>query len=184
MRRRQHRRVQRDESGPKVNGRIRASRVQMVAEDGSRIGEFLLQDALQYARDQRLDLIEVAPNEQPPICKVADWGKVKYTRQKAAAKSRRNANQPSMKEVKVRPKTDDHDIDVKTRNAERFLLRGDRVKITVWFRGREHAHHEIGAAQCNRIFEGVQDIARVERQPHMDGRRMHMILAPDLRAAK
>jgi translation initiation factor IF-3 len=151
----------------------------MVDEDGKRLGEFLTADAVQFARDRGMDLIEVAPSERPPICKVGDWGKIKYARRKAAAASRKKQAQPSMKEVKVRPKTDDHDIEVKIRNAQRFLDRGDRVKITVWFRGREHAHHDIGAAQCHRIYEGVEEIARIERPPHMDGRRMHMILAPE-----
>lgn len=168
----------RDESGPRVNDRIRVPRVLLVDEEGKRLGEFLTRDAVQYAQDRGLDLVEVAPNESPPICKVTDWGKMKYARKKAANRGKKNATQPQMKEVKVRPKTDDHDLEVKTRSAERFLQRGDRVKITVWFRGREHAHHDIGAEQCHRIYEGVRDLARIERQPHMDGRRMHMILAP------
>ncbi|MCA9571976.1 MAG: translation initiation factor IF-3, partial [Myxococcales bacterium] len=117
----------RDESGPKVNERIRAPRVMVVDEEGHRLGEFLTRDALQLARDRGFDLVEVAPDGRPPICRLADWGKMKYTRKKSAAKSRRNATSSSMKEVKVRPKTDDHDIEVKTRNAERFLSRGDRV---------------------------------------------------------
>lgn len=178
MRRRHAARPMRDESGPRVNDRIRAPRVMLVDEDGKRLGEFLTPDAIQFARDHGTDLVEVAPGERPPICRLGDWGKMKYARQKAAAASRRKQVQSSMKEVKVRPKTDDHDIEVKIRNAQRFLDRGDRVKITVWFRGREHAHHDIGAAQCHRIYEGVEDLARIERPPHMDGRRMHMILAP------
>lgn len=165
-------------TGPRVNEAIRVPRVVVVDGEGKRLGEFLTRDAVQFARDQGVDLIEVAPGEKPPICKLGDWGRIKYQRSKAAAKSRARSSQPSMKEVKVRPKTDDHDIAVKTRNAQRFLDRGDRVKITVWFRGREHAHHDIGAAQCHRIYEGVSDIARIERPPHMEGRRMHMILAP------
>lgn len=178
MRRRRVRRPMRDESGPRVNDRIRVPRVVVVDEEGKRLGEFLTPDAIQFATDKGLDLVEVAPNEHPPICKIADWGKMKYTKKKATARGKKNAVQPQMKEVKVRPKTDDHDLEVKTRNAERFLQRGDRVKITVWFRGREHAHHDIGAEQCLRIYEGVQDLARIERHPHMEGRRMYMILAP------
>ncbi len=178
MRRRRTQRPMRDESGPRVNDRIRVPRVQVVDEEGKRLGEFLTADAVQLANDRGLDLVEVAPNERPPICKLTDWGKMKYARKKAAAVSKKNRSQPAMKEVKIRPKTDDHDIAVKTRNAQRFLERGDRVKVTVWFRGREHAHHDIGAAQCHRIYEGVKDIATIERPPHMEGRRMHMILAP------
>jgi translation initiation factor IF-3 len=178
MRRRNRSRPARDNSGPRVNDRIRVPRVILVDEDGKRLGEFLTQDALQFAQDRGLDLIEVAPNERPPICKVGDWGKIKYARKKAAQQSRKNASQPAMKELKVRPKTDDHDIEFKIKHAQKFLDRGDRVKITVWFRGREHAHHDVGAAQCHRIYEGVEDIARIERPPHMEGRRMHMILAP------
>ena len=178
MRRRRHERPMRDTSGPRVNEDIRVPRVLLIDAEGKRLGEFLTPDALQYAKDQHLDLIEVAADNRPPICKVADWGRQKYQRSKAASKARRNQTTNALKEVKVRPKTDDHDLEVKTRSAKRFLDRGDRVKITVWFRGREHAHHDIGAAQCHRIFDGVRDIARIEREPHMDGRRMHMILAP------
>ncbi len=178
MRRRRHRHALPEPDGTRVNDAIHVPRVIVVDTEGKRLGEFMTRDAVQFARDQGMDLIEVAPKERPPICKLGDWGKIKYQRSKAAAQSKANATQSSMKEVKVRPKTDDHDMQVKTRNAQRFLDRGDRVKITVWFRGREHAHHDIGAAQCHRIYEGVSDIAKIERPPHMEGRRMHMILAP------
>jgi translation initiation factor IF-3 len=178
LRRRRHRRALPEPDGTRVNDAIRVPRVIVVDQEGKKLGEFMTPDAVQFARDQGCDLIEVAPKERPPICKLGDWGKIKYERSKAASRSKQRSSQPAMKEVKVRPKTDDHDIEVKTRNAQRFLDRGDRVKITVWFRGREHAHHDIGAAQCHRIYEGVRDIAKIERPPHMEGRRMHMILAP------
>jgi translation initiation factor IF-3 len=168
----------RDTGGPRVNEEIHARRVQLVDTEGKRLGEFMTPDAIQYAKDHGMDLIEVGASESPPICRVGDWGRIKYQREKAQAVQRKKQRSGALKEVKVRPKTDDHDIEVKVRNAARFLDRGDRVKITVWFRGREHAHHDIGAEQCMRIFEGVGDLATIESQPHMEGRRMHMILAP------
>jgi len=178
MRRRRRQYARPEPDGPLVNDAIRARRVVVVDAEGKKLGEFLTPDAVQFAHDQGMDLIEVSAQARPQVCRLGDWGKMKYERSKAEARSRRRSSQPSMKEVKVRPKTDDHDIAVKTRSAERFLDRGDRVKITVWFRGREHAHHDIGAEQCMRIFEGVKDLAKIERPPHMEGRRMHMILAP------
>jgi len=178
VRRRRRHLPMRDTGGPRVNDAIRVRRVQLVDTEGKRLGEFLTEDAIQYARDHGMDLIEVAPNEKPPICRVGDWGKIKYQRDKAKSKQRKNNRSGALKEVKVRPKTDDHDMEVKVRNAARFLDRGDRVKITVWFRGREHAHHDIGAEQCMRIFDGVRDRATIESKPHMEGRRMYMILAP------
>jgi len=177
-RRRRRFRPQQEEDGPRVNDAIRARRVVVVDQEGKRLGEFMTPDALTFAKDQGMDLIEVGPRERPPICKLGDWGKMKYERSKAKQRSKKRSASPSMKEVKVRPKTDDHDIMVKTRSARKFLDRGDRVKITVWFRGREHAHHDIGAEQCHRIYEGVRELAKIERPPHMEGRRMHMILAP------
>lgn len=178
MRRRSRSIQMRDTGGPRVNEQIRAPRVQMVDPDGKRLGEFLSRDAIQYAKDHGMDLIEVGPSESPPICRLGDWGRLKYQRDKAKSQQRKKQRSGVLKEVKVRPKTDEHDLEVKVRNASRFLERGDRVKVTVWFRGREHAHHDIGAEQCMRIFEGVGDLATIESSPHMEGRRMHMVLAP------
>jgi translation initiation factor IF-3 len=166
------------ETGPRVNERIRAARVVLVDEEGSRLGEFLTPDAIQFARDHGRDLVEVAPDHEPPICKVTHWGKLKYERSKKAAAARKSQRRGRMKELKVRPKTDDHDLDVKARRARQFLSSGDKVRVRVWFRGREHAHHDIGADQCRRIARAVSEVGQVERAPAMEGRHMTMVLAP------
>jgi translation initiation factor IF-3 len=161
-----------------VNEGIRAPRVILVDQDGSRLGEFLTRDAIQFARDRGLDLIEVASSQDPPTCRMAEWGKLRYDRAKRAAAARRNQRGGRLKELKVRPKTDDHDIDVKARRARQFLEAGDKVRIRVWFRGREHAHHQIGADQCHRIAEACGDVGQIEHPPRMEGRQMTMILSP------
>ena len=148
-------------------------------KEGTRVGEFLTADAIEFARQSGLDLIEVAPMAQPPVCKLGDLGRLKYELSKKQKIARANSTQVTMKELKVRPKTDAHDMDVKSRRARSFLESGDKVKITVWFRGREHAHHDIGAEQCMRIAEACSDVGKVEVRPVMDGRNMHMVLAPD-----
>ncbi len=177
--RRRHARVARPApSGPRVNEDIRVPRVIVLDAEGNRLGEFMTGDAIQMARDHGLDLIEVAAHERPPICKLADWGKMKYQRQKKARAARARSSSSQMKELKVRPKTGDHDLGVKIRRAREFLESGDRVTITVWFRGREHAHRDIGEEQCLRVAEAVEDVAKIETQPRMQGRRMQMVLSP------
>ena len=135
-------------------------------------------DAFELARVRGLDLIEVAPDARPPVCRIGDFGRMKYERSKREAAARRRQSQARLKEVKLRPKTDEHDLGFKVRHAQRFLENGDKVKITVRFRGREHAHRDIGAEQCRRLAGAVADIARVESPPQMSGRLMHMVLAP------
>lgn len=177
--RRRHRRQPPPVDGPRVNHDIRARRITVVDETGQKLGEFQPPDAIVLARERGLDLVEVAPDAQPPVCRFADYGKMKYERSKQRAQARRSARSRQLKELKVRPKTDDHDLDVKIRRARDFLARGDLVKIVVFFRGREHAHHDIGKAQCLRIAEGVSEHGRIEAAPRMEGRRMQMTLAPD-----
>jgi len=167
-----------DSSDLRVNDRIRVPRVLVIDEAGTKIGEFLTKDAIQLARERNLDLVEVAPNARPPVCRIADHGKMKYEKQKKDAAARKRQHQVQIKEIKVRPKTDDHDMDVKVKHAQRFLLEGNKVKITVRFRGREHAHHEIGASQCNVIADACKAMGVVEMTPRMDGRQMTMIIAP------
>lgn len=164
--------------GPRVNENIRAHRVMVIDEEGNKLGEFQPHDAMTIAKERGLDLVEVAPNANPPVCKFADYGRMKYDRKKAKSEAKRNASQRQLKELKVRPKTDDHDLDVKVRKARDFLDRGDLVKIVVFFRGREHAHRDIGAEQCQRIADAVSDLAKIESPPRMEGRRMQMILTP------
>lgn len=150
----------------------------LVDEEGRRLGEFLTEDAMDLARQRGLDLVEVAPDARPPVCRIADFGKMKYERKKRDQAARRKQHRTQLKEVKVRPKTDDHDMQVKAKRVHKFLAKGHKVKITVWFRGREHAHHDIGADQCMRIADAVAEVGEVETPPRMEGRRMFMILAP------
>lgn len=138
----------------------------------------MTRDALQLARDRGLDLVEVAPDGHPPVCRLADYGRLRFERSKKDAESRKKQKSQTLKEIKVRPKTDDHDMGVKVKATRKFLEAGNKVKITVRFRGREHAHHDIGADQCYRIAEAVEDIAKVEAHPRMEGRQMFMIIAP------
>jgi len=151
--------------------------VLVIDEEGKKLGEFLTEDAVALAEERGLDLIEVAPDARPPVCRIADFGQLKYERKKKAAQARKNQVQVHLKEVKLRPKTDDHDMDVKTRHVKRFLEEGNKVKITVRFRGRELAHRDIGVVQCQRVAEECKDLALVESPPRMDGRQMFMILA-------
>lgn len=150
----------------------------LVDEQGERLGEFPTEDALQLAVDRGLDLVEVAPNARPPVVRIADYGKMRYERSKREAAARKRQHRTQMKEIKVRPKTDDHDLEVKIRRARKFLEEGNKVKVRVWFRGREHAHHDIGADQCLRVATAVDELGTIETPPHMEGRNMIMVLAP------
>jgi len=136
---------------------------------------------LELAKERGLDLIEVAANARPPVCRIGDWGRIKFERQKNDTETRRKQRETrtQVKEIKVRPKTDGHDLDFKTKKVRQFLTDGDKVKITVRFRGREHAHHDLGADQCYAVYEEVKDICKVEAPPRMDGRQMFMLLAPN-----
>ena len=167
-----------DKNAPRVNNQIRAPRVLVIDEAGNKLGEFLTEDAINLAKDRSLDLIEVAPNSRPPVCKVGDYGKMKYEKKKKEAASRKTQTTITVKEIKLRPKTDQHDFDVKLKHARRFLEKGDKVKVTVRFRGREMAHKEIGEQQCMRIAEACGELATIEAHPRMDGRQMFLILAP------
>lgn len=168
----------RDDNEPRVNERIRIPRVLVIDEEGRKLGEFLIQDAIQLARDRGLDLVEVAPNARPPVCRITDYGKLKYEKKKRETAARKNQQQVQIKEVKVRPKTDEHDMNVKVKHAYQFLSEGNKVKVTVRFRGREHAHRDIGAEQCLRVAEAVKEVGTIESPPRMEGRQMFMILAP------
>ena len=178
FRRRGSRPLQNAAEGPRINEDIHARRVMVVDETGEKLGEFQPADAIVIAQERGLDLVEVAPDASPPVCRFADYGKLKYERKKQKAKAKATAHSRQLKELKVRPKTDEHDLDVKIRKAREFLSRGDLVKVVVFFRGREHAHRDIGVEQCHRIAEAVAEHGRIESQPRMEGRRMQMILAP------
>lgn len=165
-------------NGPRVNNRIRVTRVLVIDEAGTRLGEFLTEDAVILAKDRGLDLIEVAPNARPPVCRLGDFGKMKYEKSKKDALAKRNQSVVTLKEVKLRPKTDVHDFEFKVKHARRFLEAGDKVKVTVRFRGREMAHRDIGNKRCMEMFAVVEDIAVIEQRPSMEGRQMFMILGP------
>ena len=150
----------------------------VIDEEGKKLGEFLTEDAVRLAEERGLDLIEVAPEGRPPVCRIQDFGKLKYERKKKDAQARKNQVQVVVKEVKLRPKTDEHDIAVKVRHARRFLEEGNKVKVTIRFRGRELAHRDIGSQQCLRMAKECEDLGAIEAHPRMDGRQMFMILAP------
>ena len=149
----------------------------MIGEDGEQLGIMDTRDAVRMARERGLDLVEVAANADPPVCRIADLGKFKFEQDKRARESKKNQHVSEVKEVRIRPRTDDHDLQVRVRAARRFLEEGHKVKVEVRFRGRESSHPEVARDQINRIAAGVADIAIVERAPSMEGRSMFAILA-------
>lgn len=168
--------VQKD--GPRVNKEIRVLEVQLIAADGSNLGPTKINDALQAAEDAGLDLVEIAPNSVPPVCKLLDYGKYKYQSQKKAAEARKNQKIVEVKEIKMRPNIDDHDYDVKMKAMRRFFEEGDKVKVTLRFRGREMAHQDLGLRLLMKVREEVTEIAKEESSPSLEGRQMTMVLAP------
>jgi translation initiation factor IF-3 len=162
----------------RINDRIRAREVRLVGANGEQIGVKPLPEALHIARENDLDLVEVAPNANPPVCKIMDFGKYKYEQDVRRKESRRKTTNVVIKEMKFRPKIDEHDYTTKTKHVERFLNEGSKVKITIMFRGREMAHPELGKKILDRIAEQVKDVGNVEAAPRVDGRNMLMVLAP------
>ena len=168
--------VQKD--GPRVNEEIRVREVQMIDQTGHNHGPTDIQIALARAQEAGLDLVEIAPNSVPPVCKILDYGKYKYQAQKKAAEARKKQKVVEVKEIKLRPMIDDHDYDVKMRSMQRFFEEGDKVKITLRFRGREMAHQNLGMELLNRIQKDTETIAKTEQWPKLEGRQMMMVLAP------
>ena len=164
--------------GPRINDEIRVREVQLIDQDGTNHGVTEIQAALDMARQAGLDLVEIAPNSSPPVCKILDFGKYKYQAQKKAAEARKKQKIVEIKEIKIRPMIDDHDYDVKMRSMRRFFEEGDKVKVTLRFRGREMAHQELGAKLLDRVKEETSPIAKVEAEPRLEGRQMTMVLAP------
>jgi translation initiation factor IF-3 len=164
--------------GPRVNEEIRVREVMLIDQDGQNRGVTQTRDAIAMAFEAGLDLVEVAPNAEPPVCKILDYGKFKFNEQKKAAEARKNQKTVEIKEVKLRPAIDDHDYDVKMKAMKRFFEEGDKVKITLRFRGREMAHQEFGYRLLTRVKEDTLNIAKVEAEPTMEGRQMVMVLAP------
>lgn len=145
---------------------------------GEQAGILPTQEALRLAEEQGLDLVEVAPNARPPVCKIMDFGRYKYQQQKKLQEARKKQSVVQIKEIKVRPKTDDHDFNTKLKHVLRFLEGGDRVKVTVFFRGREIVHKDRGLMILKRMVEAVGEVAKVEQQPRSEGRTMSLLLAP------
>lgn len=164
--------------GQRVNERIRTREVRLIAPDGSQLGILPTYEALKIAREQELDLVEVAPKARPPVCKIMDYNKWRYEQQKKQKEARKRQKVQDVKEVKMRPGIDDHDFYVKARACKRFLENGDKVKATIMFRGRELAHVGLGQKVLERLLETVKDICHVERAPRMEGRNMTMFLTP------
>ena len=161
-----------------MNEDIQASSVRLVGLDGEMVGVVPLEDAKEHAVEAGMDLVEVSPNADPPVCKILDYGKFKYEAQKKANTARKKQRTIDVKEIKMRPSIDVHDYDVKMRNARRFLDEGDKVKVTIRFRGREMAHQERGMNVLNRVRGDLDELAKVEQFPHMEGRLMTMVVAP------
>jgi translation initiation factor IF-3 len=168
--------VQKD--GPRINEEIRAREIHLIDKDGSNRGNVTVQDALVLAQEAGLDLVEISPNATPPVCKLLDFGKYKYQEQKKAAEARKKQKVVEVKEIKFRPMIDDHDYDVKMRSMKRFFEEGDKVKVTLRFRGREMAHQELGVKLLDRVKDDTTKIAKIEMDARFEGRQMVMVLAP------
>ena len=165
----------------RVNDRIRVEQIRLIDNEGNQRGVTATRDALALARSLDLDLVEIAPTANPPVCRIMDYGKFKFDEAQKAKESRRKTLNVGVKEMKYRPKIGDQDFSTKTRMVERFLNEGHKVKITIMFRGRESAHPELGKKILDRIVERVGELARVESSPKLDGRNMTMVLGPDKR---
>jgi translation initiation factor IF-3 len=164
--------------GPRVNEEIRVPQVRLIDENGEMLGVLSIRDALYRAYQSGLDLLEISPNAIPPVCKITDYGKFKYEQQKKANEARKKQKVVEIKEIKVRPNIDDHDYDVKMRQAKGFIGEGDKVKVTLRFRGREMAHQELGVKLLERIRTELGEIVKVESMPRLENRQMIMVLAP------
>ena len=164
--------------GPRVNEQIEAEKVRVVNADGEMVGVISKEEGIEIAVEAGLDLVEVSPNADPPVCKVLDYGKYKYEAQKKANEARKKQKVIDVKEIKMRPGIDEHDYQVKMRSVRRFLDEGDKVKMTIRFRGREMAHQDLGMKVLDRIRGEIDELAKVEQLPKSEGRLMTMVIAP------
>ncbi|PPJ48768.1 translation initiation factor IF-3 [Rhizobium sp. KAs_5_22] len=164
--------------GPRSNREIRIPRVQLINDEGQNLGIVPTDEALRMAEEAGLDLVEISPNAEPPVCKILDLGKLKFANQKKAAEARRKQKIVEVKEIKMRPNIDTHDYEVKMKAMNRFFEEGDKVKVTLKFRGREMAHQELGMKLLQQVKEDTVTIAKVEAEPKLEGRQMMMVLAP------
>lgn len=172
----QDREPQRD--GPRINREINVRSVRLVDANGEMVGVVSLRDALYAAEEAGLDLVEVSPNADPPVCKILDYGKYKYEAQKKANEARKKQKIIEVKEIKLRPNIDEHDYEIKMKAMRRFLEEGDKVKVTMRFRGREMAHQDIGMNVLVKVREALDDLGKVEQMPKLEGKQMIMVLAP------
>lgn len=166
---------------PRINTQIRADKIRLVGADGEMIGVVSVPEGLRVAKEAGLDLVEVSPNAEPPVCKVLDYGKYKYEQQKRAAEARKKQKVVVIKEVKLSPRIDKHDLEVKMKAVHKFLDEGDKVKLTLRFRGREMSHQEIGMKLLEKIREDLGSTVRVEHEPKLEGKIIIMIVAPAAR---
>ena len=164
--------------GPRVNEEIRVPQVRLIDQDGEMLGVMTAREALLRAYDVGMDLLEISPNAVPPVCKITDFGKFKYEQQKKANEARKKQKIVELKEIKVRPNIDDHDYDVKMRQMKSFIGDGDKVKVTLRFRGREMAHQDLGLKVLERIRTELGEAIKVEQMPRLENRQMIMVLAP------
>ncbi|MDE2165064.1 MAG: translation initiation factor IF-3 [Alphaproteobacteria bacterium] len=164
--------------GPRVNDEIAAARLRLVDERGNMVGVVSRHEALTRAMEAGLDLVEVAPQADPPVCKILDFGKFKYEEQKRKSEARKKQKVIDVKEIKLRPGIDDHDYDVKLRQMLKFIGEGDKVKVVMRFRGREMAHQELGMDVLMRVKDGLDKVAKIEQSPRTEGRQMTMVMSP------
>ena len=164
--------------GPRANERIRAPQVQVISSEGKNLGTYSTQDAINMAKQEGLDLIEISSNANPPVCKIIDIGKYKYDQQKKAHKAKKKQKVMNLKEIKLRPVTEIHDYNFKIKNAQKFLTKGDKVKFTVQFRGREMQHTNLGYELMKRITDDTASLGKIEVKPKFEGRQIIMIVQP------
>ena len=165
--------------GPRTNHRIRSLDVQVISSNGENLGVLPIKKAIEAAKNEGLDLIEISPKANPPVCKIMDMGKYKYDMQKKASKAKKNQKIASLKELKLRPGTETHDYNFKIKNAKKFLAKGDKVKFTVKFKGREMQHVQLGKNLMDRIIKDIQEVGKVEVMPKFEGKQMIMIVQPN-----
>lgn len=166
----------------RINERIRVPQVRVIADDGTQVGVLPVREALALAQSKNLDLVEVSPTARPPVCRIMDYGKFKYEQNRRARKAKKKQHQTQLKEIKMRPKIDDHDYDFKVNHARNFLNARDKVKVTITFRGREMAHQELGYALIMKVINQLAEVATVESTPRTEGRTLTAVLMP--KAAK
>ncbi len=164
--------------GPRANNRINSPEVQVIGSTGQNLGIINTNEAISMAKEEGLDLIEIAPNAKPPVCKIIDMGKYKYDAQKKANKAKKKQKKIELKEIKLRPVTETHDYNFKLKNAQKFLSKGDKVKFTIRFKGRELQHSNLGHNLMNKIQEDIKLVGKVEMNPKFDGKQMIMVIQP------